>query len=387
MDFNKEHNRRGTQSVKWDLTQELFGVNDALPMWVADMDFRAPQPVIDALQQRLEHGVFGYTSANAGTKEAVTDWLSRRHGWNTEPAFITFSPGIVTALAQAVQAYTEPGERVVVQPPVYTPFFDIVEKNGRVVLHNPLIEKDGRYEMDFSDLEKKLGEPDVKLFILCNPHNPSGRSWSKEELTTLGELCLKHGVTVVSDEIHSDLMLNGLNHTPFASLSPEFADISITCIAPSKTFNLAGLQASAIIIPDKAKRTAFAKVMQRQGLHSLNTFAVAAIEAAYSKGEPWLDQLIPYIERNMEEVRRFLVEELPEVRMMEPDASYLAWLDCRKLGLTDQDIKRLLLHKGKLILEPGPKYGPGGEGFVRMNVGCSLSIVKDGLRRLKTAFS
>lgn len=241
--------------------------------------------------------------------------------------------------------------------------------------------------MDFSDLEKKLGEPDVTMFILCNPHNPSGRSWSKEELTTLGELCLKHGVTVVSDEIHSDLMLNGLNHTPFASLSPEFADISITCIAPSKTFNLAGLQASAIIIPDKAKRTAFAKVMQRQGLHSLNTFAVAAIEAAYSKGEPWLDQLIPYIERNMEEVRRFLAEELPEVRMMEPDASYLAWLDCRKLGLTDQDIKRLLLHKGKLILEPGPKYGPGGEGFVRMNVGCSLSVVKDGLRRLKTAFS
>ncbi|KJD52808.1 cystathionine beta-lyase, partial [Bacillus amyloliquefaciens] len=347
MDFNTEHNRRGTQSVKWDLTQELFGVDDALPMWVADMDFRAPQPVIDALQQRLEHGVFGYTSASAGTKEAVTDWLSRRHGWNTEPAFITFSPGIVTALAQAVQAYTEPGERVVVQPPVYTPFFDIVEKNGRVVLHNPLIEKDGRYEMDFSDLEKKLGEPDVKMFILCNPHNPSGRSWSKEELTTLGELCLKHGVTVVSDEIHSDLMLNGLNHTPFASLSPEFADISITCIAPSKTFNLAGLQASAIIIPDKVKRTAFAKVMQRQGLHSLNTFAVAAIEAAYSKGEPWLDQLIPYIERNMEEVRRFLAEELPEVRMMKPDASYLAWLDCRKLGLTDQDIKRLLLHKGK----------------------------------------
>lgn len=387
MDFNTKHNRLGTQSVKWDLTQELFGVNDALPMWVADMDFRAPQAVIDALQQRLEHGVFGYTSANAKTKEAVVSWLSRRHGWESEPSSIIFSPGIVTALGMAVQAFTEPGDKVIVQPPVYPPFFDMVTKNGRTVLHNPLIEKDGRYEMDFRDLEKKLSEPDVKLFILCNPHNPSGRSWTKEELTKLGELCLDHGVTVVSDEIHSDLMLNGRQHTPFASISPEFAELSITCIAPSKTFNLAGLQASAILIPDQAKRAAFTQVMQRQGLHSLNTFAVAAIEAAYSKGEPWLDHLIPYIEHNMEEVRRFLEKELPDVQMMKPDASYLAWLDCRALGLSDQEIKRKLIHKGKLILESGPKYGPGGEGFVRMNVGCSLSVVKDGLIRLKTAFS
>ncbi|MGN9866383.1 MalY/PatB family protein [Bacillus swezeyi] len=387
MDFNTKHNRLGTQSVKWDLTQELFGVNDALPMWVADMDFRAPQAVIDALQQRLEHGVFGYTSANAKTKEAVVSWLSRRHGWESEPSFIIFSPGIVTALGTAVQAFTEPGDKVIVQPPVYPPFFDMVTKNGRTVLHNPLIEKDGRYEMDFHDLEKKLSEPDVKLFILCNPHNPSGRSWTKEELTKLGELCLGHGVTVVSDEIHSDLMLNGRKHTPFASISPEFAELSITCIAPSKTFNLAGLQASAILIPDRAKRTAFTQVMQRQGLHSLNTFAVAAIEAAYSKGEPWLDHLISYIEHNMEEVRRFLEKELPDVQMMKPDASYLAWLDCRALGLSDQEIKHKLIHKGKLILEAGPKYGPGGEGFVRMNVGCSLSVVKDGLIRLKTAFS
>ncbi|MED1739562.1 pyridoxal phosphate-dependent aminotransferase [Bacillus swezeyi] len=387
MDFNKKHNRLGTQSVKWDLTQELFGVNDALPMWVADMDFRAPQAVIDALQQRLEHGVFGYTSANAKTKEAVVSWLSRRHGWESEPSSIIFSPGIVTALGTAVQAFTEPGDKVIVQPPVYPPFFDMVTKNGRTVLHNPLIEKDGRYEMDFRDLEKKLSEPDVKLFILCNPHNPSGRSWTKEELTKLGELCLDHGVTVVSDEIHSDLMLNGRQHTPFASISPEFAELSITCIAPSKTFNLAGLQASAILIPDQAKRAAFTQVMQRQGLHSLNTFAVAAIEVAYSKGEPWLDHLIPYIEHNMEEVRRFLEKELPDVQMMKPDASYLAWLDCRALGLSDQEIKRKLIHKGKLILESGPKYGPGGEGFVRMNVGCSLSVVKDGLIRLKTAFS
>ncbi|QHZ45798.1 MalY/PatB family protein [Bacillus sp. NSP9.1] len=387
MDFNTEHNRRGTQSVKWDLTQELFGVNDALPMWVADMDFRAPEAVIDALQERLEHGVFGYTSAGAKTKEAVVSWLNSRHGWETEPSFITFSPGIVTAIATAVQAFTEPGDKVVVQPPVYTPFFDMVTKNGRSVLHNPLIEQDGRYEIDFADLEKSLSEPDVKLFILCSPHNPSGRSWTKQELTKLGELCLAHGVTVISDEIHSDLMLYGRKHTPFASNSREFAELSITCIAPSKTFNLAGLQASAIIIPDRAKRAAFTQVMQRQGLSSLNAFAVSAIEAAYSKGEPWLDRLIPYIEHNMEEVSRFLQQELPEVRMMKPDASYLAWLDCRALELSDQELKRRLLHKGKLILESGPKYGPGGEGFVRMNVGCSLSVVKDGLSRLKTAFS
>ncbi|MEC1500113.1 pyridoxal phosphate-dependent aminotransferase [Bacillus sonorensis] len=387
MDFNTEHNRRGTQSVKWDMTQELFGVKDALPMWVADMDFRAPQDVIDALLQRVEHGVFGYTSANEATRKAVAGWLGTRHGWEIDPSFITFSPGIVTALGIAVQTYTEPGDGVIVQPPVYTPFFEMVKKNGRTLLHNPLIEKNGRYEMDFDDLATKLQEPNVKLLILCNPHNPSGRSWTKDELTKLGELCLAHQVTVISDEIHSDLMLRGLKHTPFASISRELAELSITCIAPSKTFNLAGLQASAVIIPDQAKRNAFMKTMHRVGLGSLNTFAVTGIEAAYSKGEPWLASLIPYIENNMEEVRSFLARELPEVKMMTPDASYLIWLDCRGLGLSDQELKQKLLHKGKLILEPGPKYGPGGEGFVRMNVGCSLSVVKEGLNRLKTAFS
>ncbi|MBU8788582.1 MULTISPECIES: MalY/PatB family protein [Bacillus] len=387
MDFNTEHNRLGTQSVKWDLTEELFGVKDALPMWVADMDFRAPQEVIDALQQRIEHGVFGYTSPNAATKESVAEWLSRRHGWEIDPSAITFSPGIVTALGIAVQAYTDPGDSVIVQPPVYPPFFDMVKRNGRNVLYNPLIEKNGRYEMDFDDLGRKLQEPNVKLLILCNPHNPSGRSWTKDELAKLGQLCLSRQVTVVSDEIHSDLMLHGLKHTPFASISRELAELSITCIAPSKTFNLAGLQVSAIIIPDLAKRNAFLKTMQRVGLSSLNAFAVTGMEAAYSKGEPWLDSLISYIENNMEEVRAFLARELPEVKMMIPDASYLIWLDCRALGLSDQELKDRLLHKGKLILEPGPKYGPGGEGFVRMNVGCSLQVVKEGLKRLKTALS
>ncbi|MDA1476227.1 MalY/PatB family protein [Bacillus changyiensis] len=387
MDFNTTHKRLGTQSVKWDLTNELFGVKDALPMWVADMDFRAPQEVIDALFERLEHGVFGYTSTSMKTKEAVVKWLSKRHGWEIEPSFITFSPGVVTALAIAVQAFTEPGDQVIVQPPVYPPFFEMVKKNGRSLLHNPLIETGGHYEMDFADLEKKFKDHDVKLFILCNPHNPSGRSWTKEELLKLGELCLHHQVTVISDEIHSDLMLDGLKHTPFASLSQELSELSITCIAPSKTFNLAGLQASAIIIPDHAKRSTFTKVLERLGLTSLNTFAVTAIEAAYTKGESWLDQLIPYIENNMNEVRRFLESELPEIKIFKPDASYLLWLDCRAFGLSDQEMKRKLLHQGKLILEPGPKYGPGGEGFVRMNVACPLSVVKDGLNRLKMALS
>ncbi|NPC93958.1 pyridoxal phosphate-dependent aminotransferase [Bacillus sp. WMMC1349] len=387
MDFNTTHKRLGTQSVKWDLTNELFGVKDALPMWVADMDFRAPQEVIDALLERLEHGVFGYTSTSMRTKEAVVKWLSKRHGWEIEPSFITFSPGVVTALAVAIQAFTDPGDQVIVQPPVYPPFFEMVKKNGRSLLHNPLIETDGRYEMDFADLEKKLNDHDVKLFILCNPHNPSGRSWTKEELLKLGELCLQHQVTVISDEIHSDLMLDGLKHTPFASLSQELSELSITCIAPSKTFNLAGLQASAIMIPDQAKRTAFTKVLERLGLTSLNAFAVTAIEAAYTKGESWLDQLIPYIKNNMNEVRRFLESELPEIKIFNPDASYLLWLDCRALDLSDQEMKRKLLHQGKLILEPGPKYGPGGAGFVRMNVACPLSVVKDGLNRLKIALS
>ncbi|MBU5244120.1 cystathionine beta-lyase [Bacillus halotolerans] len=385
MNFDKQEQRLGTQSVKWDKAGELFGVTDALPMWVADMDFRAPEAITEALKQRLEQGIFGYTAPDQKTKDAVCAWMHNRHSWKVNPESITFSPGVVTALGMAVQAFTEPKDQVIVQSPVYTPFYHMIEKNGRRILHNPLKEKGGTYVMDFEDLETKISDPSVKMFILCNPHNPSGRAWGREDLLKLGELCLEHGVTVVSDEIHSDLMLYGNTHTPFASLSDDFAEISVTCAAPSKTFNIAGLQASAIIIPDRLKRAKFSASLLRNGLGGLNAFAVSAIEAAYSKGGPWLDELISYLEKNMDEAAAFLTSELPNVKMMKPDASYLIWLDFRAYGLSDAELQQKMLHKGKIILEPGTKYGPGGEGFMRLNAGCPLATLQDGLRRIKTA--
>lgn len=387
MNFDLRENRLGTQSVKWDKAEALFGVSDALPMWVADMDFRAPEAVTDALKARLDHGIFGYTSPDENTREAVASWLETRHGYRPDPASITFSPGVVTAISMAVQAFTEPGDPVLIQSPVYTPFYQMIKENKRQVLHNPLREENGVYCMDFEDLEKKLSDSEVKLMILCNPHNPSGRAWSRDELMKLGSLCAAHNVTVVSDEIHSDLMLYGKPHTPFASLSEEFARISVTCVAPSKTFNIAGIQASAIIIPDRYKRAKFSAALHQNGISSLNTFAVAAIEAAYTKGGPWLDALIPYIEGNMKLAEDFLRKELPKVRMMKPDASYLIWMDFSGYGFSDAELKERMLKKGKIILEPGTKYGPGGEGFMRLNVGCSAAAVKEGLERMKAALA
>lgn len=386
MIFDQIEKRYGSQSVKWDLTKELFGSDDALPMWVADMDFKAPDEVIDALKIRLEHGIFGYSSPTFKTKEAVAGWLSKRHNWEIQHDSLVFSPGIVTALSMAVQAYTEPGDQVAILVPVYTPFHNVVKSNRRKLITSSLVEVNGRYEINFAELEELLKQPETKLFIFCHPHNPSGRAWTEEELAKIGNLCLKHQVMVVSDEIHSDLMLYKKRHVPFASLSPESADQTITCVAPSKTFNLAGLQASAILIPNEEKRKLFTETIQKNGFYTLNSFAIPAMEAAYLSGESWLEELLPYLEKNIEFVKNCLEKSLPEVKVMIPDASYLLWIDCRALELTDKELKHQLIHKGKLILEPGDKYGAGGEGFVRMNIGCPLSTVKDGISRFISTF-
>jgi cystathionine beta-lyase len=384
--FDQIEKRYGTQSAKWDLTKELFGADDALPMWVADMDFKAPEAVIDALQKRLNHGIFGYSFPDDKTKEAVAHWLSIRHDWEIQHESLVFSPGIVTALSMAVQAYTEPGDQTAILVPVYTPFHNVVKNNQRKLVTSSLVERDGKYEINFDELEQVLQQPETKLFIFCHPHNPSGRAWSKEELTKIGELCLKHQVIIISDEIHSDLMLYNKRHVPLASLSPELADQTITCVAPSKTFNLAGLQASAIVIQNEEKRKLFTKTMQRNGLSSLNSFAISAMDAAYRYGGNWLDELLPYLEKNVEFVADSLQEALPEVKVMIPDASYLLWIDCRSLSLSDKELNERLIHNGKLILEPGKKYGSGGEGHVRMNIGCPLDTVKDGISRFISTF-
>ncbi|WP_406818009.1 MalY/PatB family protein [Metabacillus indicus] len=385
--FDQKIDRYMTHSVKWDYSEEIFGVKDVLPMWVADMDFRAPDEVISALQERASHGIFGYTSAGPEAKKAVQSWMKARHGWDVTQESIVFSSGVVTALSMAIQSLTDPGDAVLIQSPVYHPFFDMTEKNGRTLVNNQLKLENGAYQIDFEDLEEKAAHQKVKLMLLCNPQNPGGRVWTKEELQRIGEICAKHHVIVVSDEIHSDLMLFGHKHVPFASLSKEHARNSVTCMAPSKTFNLAGLQSSAIIIPNKEIRTKYEEFQKRQGFFTLNTFGIAGLTAAYTHGEKWLDELNSYLEENVNTVISYIEEHLPKLNVIRPDSTYLIWIDCTQLQKTDAELKELLLQKGKLALEDGTKYGPGGEGFVRMNIGCPRSLVHEGLERLRKAFS
>jgi cysteine-S-conjugate beta-lyase len=386
--FDQVINRKGTDSAKWDYTEKIFGVEDVLPMWVADMDFPAPDEVIDALHSRVDHGIFGYTMPGNETEKSIQGWLKRRHDWEIDDNIITYTPGIVTALSMAIQAYTESDHKIVVQPPVYYPFFDMPKKHKREVLFNKLLlDKNNRYDIDFADLEEKLADPKTKLFILCNPHNPSGRVWSKEELTKMGELCLKHGVLIISDDIHSDLLLFNNHYTPIASISKKIADQTITCIAPSKTFNLAGLQASAVLISNDSLKRKFNSVLQLHGLSTINTLGIEAMKAAYTHGDSWLDELIRYFEENVLFIEKYMEENLPNVKVIRPEASYLVWLDVRDFNIADDDLKDLLLQKGKLALHLGSTFGENGSGFLRMNFACSRKTLIEGLIRLVKALN
>ncbi|KAB7706949.1 putative C-S lyase [Bacillus aerolatus] len=385
--FDRVINRTGTGAVKWDNIKAVFGVEDALPMWVADMDFEAPDAVKEAVKKQAEHGVYGYTAIPDSTREAIQGWMAERHNWNIEPNWLLFSHGVVPSLGTAIEAFTDLGDSVLLQSPVYTPFFDMIERNGRLVVNSELVLRDGQYEIDFEDFEEKLSREEVKLFLLCSPHNPGGRVWTKAELTKVAELCQKHSVLIVSDEIHSDLTAEPHKHTPIAAIREGFQDMVITCIAPSKTFNLAGLQSSAMIVPNGELRAKLQKALAKQGFFTLNMMGIAAMEAAYREGGPWLDEAIEYIRGNVRLVKEFIESELPELTVIEPEGSYLVWIDCRKLGLSDEDLMKKLLLKGKLALGQGSKYRAGGEGFMRMNVACPRSVVEDGLTRLKTALS
>lgn len=386
IDFDKVVDRSRSSSVKWDSTENVFGTADVLPMWVADMDFHPPEAVSEALKKRVDHGVFGYTFVPFSVTEALQLWLKNRHGWEIEKSSVLFSEGVVPSISTAIRAFTEKGDKVLVHSPVYTPFFNMVKNNDRTLVTSNLIYENNRYELDFEDFEAKLKDG-IKLFILCNPHNPGGRVWTNAELEKLGDLCVKHECLIVSDEIHSDLVFKPNAHTPIASIKEEFNDITATFVAPSKTFNLAGLQASAVIISNKELKTKFKEVQQQQGFFTLNTFAIAGMEAAYRGGEAWLEQLLYYLDENMEIATDFIKENLTALKPMKADATYLLWIDCRALGLSDEDIKEKLLYKGKIALEPGTKYGEGGEGFVRMNLACPRETLLEGLERMKTAFS
>jgi cystathionine beta-lyase len=396
--FDEEPDRRGTDSLKWEFVQNetdperwertdrFLGEDRVLPMWVADMDFRCPEPVIRAVIARAEQGVYGYTMPGDDLYAAVANWMRRRHGWEIDPEWICLTSGVVTALNMIVRAFASAGDEVLIQPPVYYPFFSAIQNNGAGVAASPLILESGRYRMDFADLEAKARDPRVKIAILCSPHNPVGRVWSREELRRFGEICLRHNVLIVSDEIHGDLIFRGSAFTPFASISPDFAAHSITCTAPSKTFNLAGLKTSAIIIPDANVRKTFHEVLRNSGLSLAgSTFGVVALKAAYEQGEPWLEQTLNYLQGNLDYLESYVGERIPQIEVVSPEGTYLVWLDCRKLGLDKSGLKHLMREQARVYLDEGDLFGPEGEGFERINIACPRSTLVEALDRIRKA--
>ncbi|WP_119306926.1 MalY/PatB family protein [Cohaesibacter haloalkalitolerans] len=372
--------RRGTNSYKWDSSADP----DSLPMWVADMDFRTAPAIIDALSRRVAHGVFGYTKVPDAYYAALTGWFSSRHGFAIERDWVIYTSGVVPALSAILKALTRPGERVLIQTPVYNCFFSSIANMGCSPLENALITgEDGRYAIDFDDLEAKAAEPDVHVMLLCNPHNPVGRSWSIEELGRVGDICLKHGVTVVSDEIHCDLVFPGHTHQPFATVKPAFLAASVTCSSPSKAFNIAGLQIANIVVADEHLRNRIDKAINIHEVCDVNPFGVEALIAAYSEGQRWLDELRLYLYQNYLMVKEFLTAHLPALRLTPQEATYLAWIDCRALSLTSDAIEDRLAKSGHLLINSGTLYGAAGEGFIRLNMACPRATLINGLERLR----
>ena len=395
--FDKVIDRTGTNCLKWDACKDVFGKDDILPMWVADTDFEAPKEAIDAMKKRLEHGIFGYTYRSESFNNAVISWMKKRHGWDIEDEWITFSPGIVPAISIAVNTFTHPGDKVIVQTPIYPPFQSVVEK-----IDNEFMFLDGRYYMDIDKLEEQISLKDlsytnnttnenrdfddrVKLLLLCNPHNPSGRVWTKEELLRIGEICLKNNIIIVSDEIHSDIIYKGHKHIPIASLSKELEQNTITCIAPSKTFSLAGLSTSAIIIPNKEIRSMFNNTLGTLEVDGGNIFGTIALEAAYNHGEEWLEELLTYLEGNLDYLMKYFEDRIPRIKPVRPDASYLIWLDCSEEGVEGKELVDFLVNEAKVGVNPGFKFGESGRTFVRLNIGCPRSTLEEGLRRIEEA--
>lgn len=384
--FDEITDRKNTSCVKWDFADAYFQAKDLLPMWVADMDFKTPDFIVDAVKKRAAHEIYGYTVRPDGYFSSMINWIEKLHGWTIQKDWIVFSPGIVPAVNIAVMAYTQPGDKVIVQPPVYFPFFSAVRDNGRQLVYNQLILENGRYTMDFADLEKKIDNR-TKMIIISNPHNPGGSAWTEEELTRLGEICVKNNILLISDDIHSDLVIPPFKHTIAARLSKAIADVTITMMAPSKTFNLAGMATSSVIISNPGLRNTFQVMLDRVHVGNGNLFGMVASEAAYTHGTEWLEQMLSYLKANLDYVESYIKNNIPGVKMIRPEATYMVWLDFRELGLSSEALKKLILEKAKLGLNDGPVFGPGGEGFQRMNVACPRSIVEEAMKRLDKAVS
>lgn len=385
-DFDEPVERKGTDCVKHDLLNETFGTDNLIPMWVADMDFKTPDFIIRALRKRLDHEILGYSFRPENYYRSIIDWQLQRHNWKISREWICFSPGIVPALNICTLAFTRPGDTILVQPPVYFPFFSAVENHGRILSYNQLTEKENRWTMDFESLISAI-DPNVKMIIISNPHNPVGRAWSYEELARLAEICIEHNILILSDEIHCDLVLPPHKHHPMATISEKAADMTITCIAPSKTFNLAGLSTSSVIISNPVMRKYFNSRISHIHIGSGNIFGTIASAAAYSEGHEWLAELTRYINGNVELVMNYCREKIPEIIPVKPEATYMIWLDCRKLQMDPNELMEFFISKAGVGMNEGSTFGPGGSGFMRMNLATTRSRVQLALQKIEHAIT
>ena len=374
--------RRRTNSYKWDTPEE----ENVLPMWVADMDFRTAPAIIETLRRRVEHGIFGYTKVPQNYYDTIVKWFINRHQWEIDSQWIIYTSGVVPAISAIIKAMTIPGDKIIVQTPVYNCFYSSIRNNGCRMIANNLIYQEGRYTIDFDDLELKAADPETKLLLLCNPHNPVGRVWTREELTALADICLRHHVYVISDEIHGDFVWQGHEQTPYASISEEACLHSMMCTAPSKTFNLAGMATSNLFIPDPEMRRKFRSELLDVGQENMNRLGLFACRAAYEGGGEWLDQLIGYLAGNLALVRDFCKNRVPQIQLVEPEGTYLAWLDCRELGMTDDELMAFFSNEAKVWLDPGTHSGEQGSGFMRFNLGSSRSVIAQALDQIEAAW-
>ncbi len=380
--FDRVINRKNNYSAKWSEMDINFGNNDLLPMWVADMDFMSPDFIMDTLKSRLDQGIFGYTTRPSSYIESISNWLDNRFNFKIKKDWLLYSPGVVTTISLAIQSFTNENDKIMIQQPVYSPFSSVVTNNNRELVVSPLKKLDDcSYVMDFDDIESKI--KDVKIFILCNPHNPVGRVWSKEELKKLGDICLKYNVKVISDEIHSDIIYKNNKHTPFASICSDFAQNSITCMAPTKTFNLAGLQSSFAIIPNESDYKVLSDTFSKLDLKRNNAFSLVATEASYNYGEDWLGELLTYLEENIYYSIDFINRNIPSIKVKKPQGTYLLWLDFNELNIDDKLLSDTLINIGKVALNPGYSFGIGGKGFFRLNLACPRYMLEDALNRIK----
>ncbi len=384
-DFDSRVDRRNTSSVKYEDMEKKFGRNDLAPFWVADMEFKAPDFLINCLVERAQHGVFGYTKRMPDYYNAVSNWLQNRHGLQTKQEHIEYAPGVVFALHIMINCFTQPSENIIIQTPVYYPFFSVVQESGRRVVENKLQHVDGVYRMDFEDLKEKAQDPNTTMLLLCSPHNPVGRVWTKEELTELGNICISNNVLVVSDEIHFDLVYKGYTHTPFASISEEFKQNSITCTAPSKTFNIAGIHSAYTIIFHKERMDAYREQLFLLDLNRSNVFSREVTQAVYEKGDLWVDELVDYLEENMNYAYNYIQRYIPSIIPYKMEGTYLMWINCKGLGLTRDELDAFFVNDAKIALDSGYWFGESGDGFMRINLACPHSMLQDMLTTLRNA--